>query len=81
MSWAAICHLRLVSDGWAEEPETTRRKAVDLARQALQVAENDPGVLANAAFVLAHFGEDIGAMIGWSTVRWRSTRASPAAGM
>ena len=27
-------------------------------------AENDPGILANAAFVLAYFGEDIGAMIG-----------------
>ena len=64
LSWAAICHLRLVSDGWAEEPETTRRKAIDLARQALQVGENDPGILANAAFVLAQFGEDIGAMIG-----------------
>ncbi len=29
-----------------------------------QAGENDPGILANAAFVLAHFGEDIGAMIG-----------------
>ena len=28
------------------------------------MAENDPGILANAALVLAHFGEDIGAMIG-----------------
>jgi adenylate cyclase len=28
------------------------------------VAENEPGILANAAFVLALFGEDIGAMIG-----------------
>ena len=61
LSWAAICHLRLVIDGWAEEPETNRRKGIDLARQALQVAENDPGILANAALVLAHFGEDIGA--------------------
>ena len=64
LSWAAICHLRLVRDGWAEEPETSGRKAMDLARQALQVAENDSGILANAAFVLAQFGEDIGAMIG-----------------
>ena len=62
--WAANCHYRLVADGWAEEPETNRRKAIDLARQALQVAENDPGVLANAAYVLAFLGEDIGAMIG-----------------
>ena len=59
-----MCHLYLVRDGWAAEPETSRCEAVDLARQALQVAENDPGVLAHAAGVLAHFGEDIGAMIG-----------------
>jgi len=64
LSWAAMCHLYLVRDGWAAEPETSRCEAVDLARQALQVAENDPGVLAHAAGVLAHFGEDIGAMIG-----------------
>ena len=64
LAWAAICHLRLVIDGWAEEPETTRRKAGDLARQALQAADTDPGVLANAALVLVQVGEDIGAMIG-----------------
>jgi adenylate cyclase len=64
LSWAAICHVQLVRDGWAEEPETSRRKASDLARQALQVAENDPSILANAASVLGYFGEDIGAMIG-----------------
>jgi len=64
LAWAAICHRRLVEDGWAEEPETSRRKASDLARQALQAGENDPGTLANAAIVLAYFGEDIGAMIG-----------------
>jgi adenylate cyclase len=64
LSWAAMCHMRLFREGWAEEPETTSRKGVDLARQALQVAEDDPGILANAAFVLASFGEDIGAMMG-----------------
>jgi adenylate cyclase len=64
LGWAAICHMRLVREGWAEEPETTGRKAVDLARRALRVAEDDPGILANAAFVLANFGEDIGAMLG-----------------
>jgi adenylate cyclase len=62
LSWAAICNLRLAMDGWAEE--TSRRKAIDFARQALQGAENDPGILVNAAFVLAYFGEDLGAMIG-----------------
>src|SRR5207237_3255048 len=64
LSWAAICHHHLVRDGWTEEPETSRGKAIDLARQALQAGENDPGILANSAFVLAYFGEDIGAMIG-----------------
>jgi len=64
LSWAAVCHLRLVLDGWAEAPETNRRNAVDLARQALEVGENDPDILASAAFVLGQFGEEIGAMIG-----------------
>jgi tetratricopeptide (TPR) repeat protein len=64
LSWAAICQMTLVRDGWAEEPETSRREAIDLARLALEVAPNDSGILANAALVLARFGEDIGTMIG-----------------
>jgi TolB-like protein/class 3 adenylate cyclase/tetratricopeptide (TPR) repeat protein len=64
LAWAANCHFRLVVEGWAEKPETSRHRATELARQALQVAENDPGILANAAQVLARFGEDIGTMIG-----------------
>jgi TolB-like protein len=63
LSWAAHCHLRLVVEGWADESETSRRKAVDLARRALQLVEHDPVVLTNAAQVLARSGEDIGAMI------------------
>jgi tetratricopeptide (TPR) repeat protein len=64
LAWAAICHLRLVVDGWAEDPETSRRRATDLAREALQVGENDPRILANPTHVLGLFGEDLGAMIG-----------------
>jgi TolB-like protein len=64
LSWAAMCHLRLITEGWAEVRETARREAGDLARQALQVGENDPRILANAAVVLAVLGEHIGAMIG-----------------
>jgi tetratricopeptide (TPR) repeat protein len=64
LAWAAICYLRIVVNGWAEDPETSAIRASDLARQALQFAHNDPNVLANAAHVLVHFGEDIGAMIG-----------------
>jgi len=63
LSLAAMCQMRLVREGWAEAPETAGREAVGLARQALQVAGEDPGILANAAFVLANFGEDIGAMM------------------
>ena len=62
LSLAAMCQMRLFREGWAEEPETAG-EAVDLARQALQVAGDDPSILANAAFVLANFGEDIGAMM------------------
>ena len=63
LSLAAMCQMRLVRESWAEAPETASRKAVDLARQAIQVAGDDPGILANAAFVLANFGEEIGAMM------------------
>jgi TolB-like protein/class 3 adenylate cyclase/tetratricopeptide (TPR) repeat protein len=63
LSLAAMCWMRLVREGWTEEPEPATRKAVDLARRALQVAGDDPGILADAAFVLANFGEDIGAMM------------------
>ena len=64
LSWAAMCQLLLITNGWSEEPETSRRKASDLARRALEIAHNDPGILAQAALVLGNFGEDIGAMIG-----------------
>ena len=61
--WAAVCYARLCLDGWSADPETDSRKGADLARRALEVARDDPGILANAAFVLAYFGEDIGAMM------------------
>jgi adenylate cyclase len=64
LSCAANCHRRLVRDGWAEEPKTSGQKAIDLARQALHVGDDDPRVLADVALVLAYFGEDIDAMIG-----------------
>jgi adenylate cyclase len=63
LSGAANCHLRLVADGWTDDRETSRRKAIENAREALFVAEYDPRVVAQAAFVLAQLGEDIDAMI------------------
>jgi TolB-like protein/class 3 adenylate cyclase len=64
LAWAAICHMTLIRDGWVEAPETNRRKGVDFARHALEVAGSDPGILANAALALGYFDEDIGAMLG-----------------
>jgi TolB-like protein/class 3 adenylate cyclase len=64
LACAAICHVHLAFNGWADEPESNRRKGIDVARQALQATQNDPSVLANAALALVQFGEDIGAMIG-----------------
>jgi TolB-like protein len=60
---AAGCHLQLVINGWAEEPEISRSRASEFARRALEVGETDPRILAQAAFVLAYFGKDTGAMI------------------
>jgi adenylate cyclase len=64
LAWAAFCCYRLVTDGRSEDPAVDRVKGTDFARRALEVAGDDPHVMANAAAVLASFGEDIGAMIG-----------------
>jgi adenylate cyclase len=61
LALAAVCHGRLCVDGHSEDPQADGRKALDLARRALQVGGDDPGVLASAAMELAHFGQDIGA--------------------
>jgi len=63
LAWAASCHTRLCLDDRSEDPEADRRAASNLARRALQVAGDDPGILANAAVALAYFGADIGAMM------------------
>jgi adenylate cyclase len=60
---AAQCCLRLLLDGRSEDPTADRLKGTDFARRALEVASDDPGILANAAIALAHFCEDIGAMM------------------
>ena len=60
---AAACHYNLHVSGWTNDPELNRREGIDLARRALRLASDDPGVLARAAHVLAYFGEDIDAAI------------------
>jgi len=49
--------------GWAEDPHASREKAIAFAQRALGAAGDDPAVLANAAYTLAYFGEDISAML------------------
>jgi tetratricopeptide (TPR) repeat protein len=63
LALAARCHFVLHANDWTNDHESNRREGVDLARQALGAAADDPVVLGNAAIVLAYFGEDINATI------------------
>jgi len=63
LAYAGFFCFRLLLDGRSEDRAADRRKGIDYARRALEVAGDDPGTLANAARVLAAFDEDIGAMI------------------
>jgi len=72
-------------NGWSNDPESSRREGVDLARLALRFAGDDAGILGRAADTLAYFGEDIDTAIelvdralalnpsfarGWVTSGW-----------
>jgi TolB-like protein/class 3 adenylate cyclase len=63
LAWAALCCMRQLFDDRSEDRKADRLKGVDFARRALEVAGDDPGILANSALALAYFGEDIGAMM------------------
>jgi TolB-like protein len=63
LAFASVCYFRLVYDSHSTAPRADGRKAVELARRSLQVGGEESGTLANAALVLAYFGEDIGAML------------------
>jgi adenylate cyclase len=64
LALAAHCHQWLVANDWASDVESTRSKALVLARRALRCAPDDPEVLAFAGFTLAHCGEDINVALG-----------------
>jgi adenylate cyclase len=63
LAWASVCCYRVLNDGRSEDPAADRVKGADFARRALEVAGDDPGILANVARALAYFGEDIGAIM------------------
>jgi adenylate cyclase len=59
LALAAECQMNFHVNSWTDDPEHNRRQGIDLARQALRVANDDPGVLGRVAHVLGYFGEDI----------------------
>jgi adenylate cyclase len=63
LALAARCHQNLHVNGWINNPESTRREGIDLARRALRTAAEYPDVFGHAAWALAYFGEDIDAAI------------------
>ena len=65
LAWAGVCCARLLLDGRSEDAARDRLKGTDFARRSLEVAGDDPTILANAPYALAYFGEDIGAMLAF----------------
>jgi adenylate cyclase len=63
LAFAAYCCMQLASDASAPDRDAIRQKGIDFGRRAVELAENAPGALADAAWALASFGEDLDAMI------------------
>jgi adenylate cyclase len=63
LALAADCRVSIHANDWTNDLEATRREGINLARRALGVAGDDAYVLANAAFSLGYFGEDIAAAL------------------
>ncbi|HEV2300051.1 MAG TPA: tetratricopeptide repeat protein [Stellaceae bacterium] len=61
---AAICRMHTQLNTWSGDWERNRSAGIDYGRRALAAGAGDAGTLANAAYALAYFGEEIGAMIG-----------------
>jgi adenylate cyclase len=59
----AYYHYQLDLHAWAEDRELNRRKSIDLARQALRSAPDDPEVLVHAVHLFGYFDEDIDAAV------------------
>ena len=57
VAWAAVCLARRRIDGYVEDPQSAQHRAASLAEQALALAGDDPGVLANVALVLGDDGD------------------------
>jgi adenylate cyclase len=64
LAMAAFCHSLLFCSGWADDPEASRRQGIELAQRALQVAGDDPAVLAVVPMALVNFDQDVEPIIG-----------------
>ena len=64
LALAAACRVYFHAGGWTVNPEANRREGLDLARQALRSADEDPCVLARSAYALGYFEQDIDPAIG-----------------
>jgi TolB-like protein len=60
---AAQCCQHLATNFNASDRDAIRPMGIDFGRRAVEVAGDDPGVLADAAMALAVLGEDLDAMI------------------
>ncbi|MBV8934351.1 MAG: hypothetical protein JO095_00885 [Alphaproteobacteria bacterium] len=63
LAFAAYCCMQLTSDASAPDRDTIRQKGIHFGHRAVELAECAPSTLADAAWALASFGEDIDAMI------------------
>ena len=58
LAWAGLCCVRLRNDGTSKDPQADACRGTDWARRALAAGGDDPSIVVNAAFTLAHLGED-----------------------
>jgi hypothetical protein len=70
LAWAAFCCFRPLHDDRSDDPTADRGKGADFARRALEVAGDDPSILADAARSLAY-------LAGWPTTVLVRARRSP----
>ena len=75
LALSAWCHMVLHGNGWTDDPEATRQKAISLARRAVRYAGDDAETLGRAAYVFAYCGEDIDAA---TALIDRSLRINPS---
>jgi adenylate cyclase len=52
LALAAVCHTQMVGNSWCDDPDSLRRRGIELANRALRVGGDDAVVLARCAIAL-----------------------------